>query len=112
MASMSGGVTAFGNGSASSKGTAGLLPAAGLVVLLTLGQRLVAPAARAWVPDLAGKGRIGLYTGALSSVSGLMVPAGSAATGTLLDTGLPPAVPWLVLAAVPVLATGLLPRRD
>ncbi|WP_328827461.1 MFS transporter [Streptomyces sp. NBC_00252] len=91
-------------------GTAGVLPATGFVVLLTLGQMLVAPVARAWVPDLAEPGRLGLYTGALSSVSGLIVLVGSAATGTLLDTGLPAAVPWLVLAAVPMAAVGLLPR--
>ncbi|MFI9599456.1 MDR family MFS transporter [Streptomyces sp. NPDC052043] len=91
-------------------GLAGLLPAAGFVVLLTLGQMLIVPTARAWVPDLAGEGRIGLYTGALSSVSGLIVLIGSSATGSLLDTGLPPAVPWLVLAAVPALAVALLPR--
>ncbi|MFF5301704.1 MDR family MFS transporter [Streptomyces sp. NPDC013161] len=93
-------------------GTAGLLPAAGFVVLLTLGQMLIAPVARAWVPDLAEPGRLGLYTGALSSVSGLIVLLGSAGTGTLLDTGLPAAMPWLVLAAVPVAAIGLLPRRS
>lgn len=93
-------------------GTAGLLPAAGFVVLLTVGQMLVVPAARAWVPDLAEAGRLGLYTGALSSVSGLIVLAGSAATGFLLDLGLPAAVPWLVLAAVPALAVALLPRRE
>ncbi|MGW7170888.1 MDR family MFS transporter [Streptomyces sp. NPDC054884] len=92
-------------------GTAGLLPAAGFVVLLTLGQMLVAPAARAWVPDLAEEGRLGLYTGALSSVSGLIVLLGSAATGALLDTGLPTAVPWLALAALPAAAVLLLPRR-
>ncbi|MFJ7335671.1 MDR family MFS transporter [Streptomyces sp. NPDC101116] len=91
--------------------TAGLLPAAGFVILLTVGQMLVVPAARAWVPDLAEEGRLGLYTGALSSVSGLIVLAGSAATGLLLDTGLPAALPWLVLAAVPALAVALLPRR-
>ena len=92
-------------------GTTGLLPATVLVVLLTLGQMLIAPVARAWVPDLAEPGRLGLYTGALSSVSGLLVLLGSAATGTLLDTSLPAAVPWLVLAAVPMAAIGLLPRR-
>ncbi|MBC2907324.1 MDR family MFS transporter, partial [Streptomyces cupreus] len=91
--------------------SAGLLPAAGFVVLLTLGQMLVAPAARAWVPDLADEGRLGLYTGALSSVSGLIVLAGSSATGALLNSGLPAAVPWLVLAAVPVAAVMLLPRQ-
>lgn len=88
-----------------------MLPAAGYVVLLTLGQMLVVPAARAWVPDLAEDGRLGLYTGALSSVSGLIVLIGSSATGSLLDLGLPPAARWLVLAAVPALAVTLLPRR-
>ncbi|MEU9435117.1 MFS transporter [Streptomyces sp. NPDC048252] len=92
-------------------GTAGLLPAACFVLLLTLGQMLLVPATRAWVTDLAEEGRLGLYTGALSSVSGLIVLLGSAATGTLLDAGLPPAVPWLLLAAVPAAAVALLPRR-
>nr|WP_240673711.1 MFS transporter [Streptomyces sp. S10(2018)] len=92
-------------------GAGGLVPAAGFVVLLTLGQMLVAPVARAWVPDLAEDGRLGLYTGALSSVSGIVVLAGSSATGLLLDTGLPVAVPWLVLAAVPLVAAGTLPGR-
>ncbi|WP_369231145.1 MDR family MFS transporter [Streptomyces sp. R21] len=91
-------------------GLPGLLPAAGYVVLLTLGQMLIVPAARAWVPDLAEEGRTGLYTGALSSVSGLIVLIGSSATGSLLDLDLPAAVPWLVLAAVPALAVTLLPR--
>ncbi|MEW1721862.1 MFS transporter [Streptomyces sp. NPDC093109] len=92
-------------------GTVGLLPAAGFVALLTLGQMLIAPAARAWLPDLATPGRLGLYTGALSSVSGLIVLAGSAATGSLLDAGLPTAAVWLVLAALPVAAIGALPGR-
>ncbi|MFI6335613.1 MDR family MFS transporter [Streptomyces sp. NPDC050535] len=93
-------------------GTAGLLPAAGFVVLLTLGQMFVAPAARAWVPDLADEGRLGLYMGALSSVSGLIVLAGSAGAGSLLDTGLPPAVPWLALAVIPLASIALLPSRQ
>ncbi|KOU77976.1 membrane protein [Streptomyces sp. MMG1533] len=93
-------------------GAPGLIPAAGFVVLLTFGQMLVAPVARAWVPDLAPEGRLGLYTGALSSVSGLIVLVGSAATGVLLDSGLPAVVPWLVLAVVPAAAIGLLPRRQ
>ncbi|MFI5569359.1 MDR family MFS transporter [Streptomyces sp. NPDC051740] len=92
-------------------GTAGLAPAAGFVVLLTLGQMLVVPVARAWVPDLAEEGRLGLYTGALSSVSGLIVLLGSSATGMLLDAGLPPAVPWLALAGATGAAVLLLPRR-
>ncbi|RII11208.1 Multidrug resistance protein MdtH [Streptomyces sp. YIM 130001] len=93
-------------------GVVGLLPAAGFVVLLTGGQMLLAPAARAWVPDLAPDGRLGLYTGAMSSVSGLMVLAGSAATGALLDAGLPAWAPWLVLAAIPLLAVTVLPRPE
>ncbi|MFE9923413.1 MDR family MFS transporter [Streptomyces sp. NPDC005774] len=92
-------------------GAVALAPVAGFVVLLTVGQMLVAPVARAWVPDLAEDGRLGLYTGALSSVSGLIVLLGSSATGALLDAGLPPAVPWLVLACVTGTAVGLLPRR-
>ncbi|MYS74719.1 MFS transporter, partial [Streptomyces sp. SID5926] len=36
--------------------------------------------------------------------------AGSSATGLLLDTGLPVAVPWLMLAAVPLVAAATLPR--
>ncbi|MEU5314669.1 hypothetical protein [Streptomyces sp. NPDC021562] len=72
---------------------------------------LVAPVARAWVPDLAEDGRLGLCTGALSSVSGLIVLLGSAGTGTLLDAAwLPPAVPWVVLAGVTAVAVVLLPR--
>ncbi|MBP2328001.1 MFS family permease [Kibdelosporangium banguiense] len=87
----------------------GLAPAAAFVLLLTVGQMLVAPAARAWIPDLAETGRLGLYTGAMSSLSGLIVLAGSAATGTLLDLNVPPAVPWLALAAVTALPIILLP---
>ncbi|WP_322986800.1 MFS transporter [Streptomyces sp. S584] len=86
-------------------GPAGLLPAAALVVLLTLGQMLLVPAARGLVPDLVDDHRLGLATGALSSVSGLAVLVGSAATGTLLDT--PGAVLWTVLAAVPLTGAAL-----
>ncbi|MFJ9879604.1 MFS transporter [[Kitasatospora] papulosa] len=86
-------------------GPAGLLPAATLVVLLTLGQMLLAPAARGLVPDLVDEDRLGLATGALSSVSGLAVLVGSAATGTLLDT--PGPVLWGVLAAVPLAGAAL-----
>ncbi|CAL9396276.1 MDR family MFS transporter [Streptomyces sp. enrichment culture] len=92
-------------------GMAGLAPLAALVVLLTAGQMLVAPVARAWLPDLAEPGRIGLYTGALSSVSGLLVLLGSTASGALLDLGLPPALPWAALAAVPLAAILVLPGQ-
>ncbi|MFJ8888083.1 MFS transporter [Streptomyces sp. NPDC102402] len=86
-------------------GPAGLLPAASLVVLLTLGQMLLVPAVRGLVPDLVDDHRLGLATGALSSVSGLAVLMGSAATGTLLDS--PGPVLWSVLAAVPLAGAAL-----
>ncbi|WP_411097837.1 MDR family MFS transporter [Streptomyces sp. 020-2-3H-GM] len=81
-------------------GPRGLLPAATFVVLLTLGQMLLVPAARGLVPDLVEDRQLGLATGALSSVSGIAVLAGSAATGALLDVSAP--VRWAVLAAVPL----------
>ncbi|MDX3595548.1 MFS transporter [Streptomyces sp. ID03-2B] len=81
-------------------GPGGLLPGAALVVLLTLGQMLLVPAARGLVPDLVEDRHLGLATGALSSVSGVAVLAGSAATGALLEASAP--VRWAALAAVPL----------
>lgn len=86
-------------------GPAGLLPPAALVLLLTLGQMLLVPAARGLVPDLVDDRHLGLATGALSSVSGLAVLGGSAATGALLDA--PAAVRWAALAAVPLAGAAL-----
>lgn len=86
-------------------GPGGLLPGAVLVVLLTLGQMLLVPAARGIVPDLVDDRRLGLATGALSSVSGLAVLGGSAATGALL--GAPAPVLWAALAAVPLAGAAL-----
>ncbi|MEU0127544.1 MFS transporter [Streptomyces sp. NPDC006289] len=81
-------------------GPAGLLPVAAFTVLLTLGQMLLVPAARGLVPDLVEDRRLGLATGAMSSLSGVAVLVGSAATGTLLDA--PGPVLWTALAAVPL----------
>ncbi|MEV4875916.1 MFS transporter [Streptomyces cyaneofuscatus] len=86
-------------------GPGGLLPGAVLVVLLTLGQMLLVPAARGIVPDLVDDRRLGLATGALSSVSGLAVLGGSAATGAFL--GAPALVLWTALAAVPLAGAAL-----
>jgi MFS family permease len=86
-------------------GPGGLLPAAAFVVLLTLGQMLLVPAARGLVPDLVEDRQLGLATGALSSVSGLAVLGGSAATGALLDAPAP--VRWAALAAVPLAGAAL-----
>ncbi|MEU0145898.1 MFS transporter [Streptomyces sp. NPDC006288] len=81
-------------------GPAGLLPVSAFTVLLTLGQMLLVPAARGLVPDLVEDRRLGLATGAMSSLSGVAVLVGSAATGTLLDA--PGPVLWTALAAVPL----------
>lgn len=86
----------------------GLWPAVSFVVLLTLGQMLVVPAARACVPELVDARRLGLFTGALSSVSGLLVLAGGAPAGALLELG--GTLPWLALGAVPVVGVLLVPR--
>ncbi|MFD7325854.1 MFS transporter [Streptomyces sp. NPDC059875] len=86
----------------------GLWPALCFTVLLTLGQMLVVPAARAYVPDLVDAERLGLFTGALSSVSGLVVLVGAAPAGALLEHRGP--LPWLILGAVPLLGLLLVPR--
>nr|WP_254705684.1 MFS transporter [Streptomyces vilmorinianum] len=86
----------------------GLWPALCFTVLLTLGQMLVVPAARAFLPDLVDAERLGLFTGALSSLSGLVVLAAAAPAGALLEYEGP--VPWLVLGAVPLLGLLLVPR--
>lgn len=67
-------------------------PAAAIAftVLLTLGQMVVPPATRALLTDLADEQRLGLATGALSSLSGLAVVAAGAPIGALLDHDGPP----------------------
>ncbi|MHC0432666.1 MFS transporter [Streptomyces sp. O3] len=85
----------------------GLASALAFVVPLTVGQMLVVPAARAWLPDLVPDRRLGLGTGALSSVSGAVVLLGGAPAGALLERG--GALPWAALALVPL--AGLLAVR-
>ncbi len=92
-------------------GTAGLLSATSFVVPLTFGQMLVAP----HCPRLGVRPRRGgtarpLHRGIVLGL-GPAVSLGSTAGGSLLDSGLPPAVPWLALAALPAAAIGLPPRR-
>ncbi|MER7107114.1 MFS transporter [Streptomyces sp. NPDC000229] len=87
----------------------GVWPSLAFVVLLTAGQMLVVPATRAWLPDLADERRLGLYTGALSSLSGLVVLAGGAPAGALVELG--GVWPWAALAAVPLAGLALVPRR-
>jgi MFS family permease len=90
-------------------------PAVVFVVLLTAGQMLAVPIAQDLVPRLAGERRLGAYFGVLSSAGGIAVLLGSTAVGALLDPAVgPPVVPWLVMAAVPVLSAvtiALLARR-
>ncbi|MER7518350.1 MFS transporter [Streptomyces sp. NPDC126499] len=86
----------------------GVAAAVAFTVLLTLGQMLVLPATRALLPDLVDEHRLGLFTGALSSLSGLAVLTAGAPVGALLDLG--GALPWLVLGAVPLLAVGCVPH--
>ncbi|MFD6243894.1 MFS transporter [Streptomyces roseolus] len=85
----------------------GVWAALAFTVLLTLGQLLILPAARAMLPDLVDHRRLGLFTGALSSLSGLAVLAAGAPVGALLDLGGP--LPWLLLGALPLLALGAVP---
>ncbi|MHA6796239.1 MFS transporter [Pseudonocardia bannensis] len=102
-------------GPAAPGGAVALLPAVGLVVLLTAGQMLAGPIAQDLVPRLAGERRLGAYFGVLSSAGGLAVLLGSTGVGALLDPVVAaPVVPWLVLALVPAasaLVIGRLARR-
>ncbi|MFD8014245.1 MFS transporter [Streptomyces sp. NPDC058955] len=85
----------------------GVGAALAFTVLLTLGQMLILPATRAMLPELVGHRHLGLFTGALSSLSGLAVLAASAPAGALLDH--PGPLPWLILSTLPLLAVGLVP---
>jgi MFS family permease len=86
----------------------GLLPALVFVVTLTAGQVLAVPAARALVADLADDRDLGVSTGAMSSLSGLLVLLASAPLGALLEAG--GAWPWLVLAVLPLAGALCAPR--
>ncbi|ATE56010.1 MFS transporter [Actinosynnema pretiosum] len=92
-----------------------LLPATGLagsvvfVVLLTGGQMLAAPAARALVPDLVDERLLGTFMGAMSSLSGLLVLATSAPLGAVAEAG--GAAMWLGMAVIPLVGVLLVPRR-
>ncbi|MGW6458301.1 MDR family MFS transporter [Streptomyces sp. NPDC055078] len=88
---------------------AGVLPSAVFVVLLTAGQMLVLPSVRGWLPDLVDNRRLGFYTGALTSLSGVFVLLGSAPAGALLETDGP--LSWFVLGTVPLAGLLLVPRH-
>lgn len=88
----------------------GLWPSLAFVVLLTLGQMMVVPATRAWLPDLVPASRLGLYTGMLSSLAGVVVLAGGAPAGMLVEAG--GSWPWVALAAVPLVGLALVPTAS
>ncbi|MEU6511900.1 MFS transporter [Streptomyces sp. NPDC046942] len=89
--------------------TAGVAPAVLFVVLMTAGQMLVIPAARAWLPELVSERHLGFFTGALSSVSGVVVLAAGAPLGALLERA--GAAAWPLLAVVPAAGILMAPRR-
>jgi len=82
-----------------------LLPAAGMVTLLTLGQMLVVPVGMDLVPRFARDRNLGAHYGALASMGGIAVLVGNFLLGGQLDRALTPspdaAIPWLLLAAFP-----------
>jgi MFS family permease len=89
-----------------------LLPAAGMVVLLVLGQMLVVPTAKHLIPVFADGRPLGAYYGALASGGGLMVLLGSIVIGSTLDLARHPSptawLPWALMAAFPLVSAALL----
>lgn len=77
----------------------GISGAVAFVVLLTVGQMLVVPQAKGFVPVLAGERRLGTYFGVLASAGGVAVLVGSTVSGALLEHG---QVAWVVLALLPL----------
>ncbi len=62
-----------------------LMPAAGFVTLLTLGQMLLVPAAKDLIPLFAEESTLGAHYGALATAGGCAVLAGNLLLGHLLD---------------------------
>jgi len=83
-----------------------LLPAAGWVTLLTVGQMLLVPAAKAVVPFFAHPRMLGAYYGLLGSAGGVAVLLGSLGAGSLFELARTPSslawLPWTVLMVVPL----------
>nr|VXZ83661.1 Major Facilitator Superfamily [Klebsiella pneumoniae] len=67
-----------------------LMPAAGFVTLLTLGQMLLVPAAKDLIPLFAEESTLGAHYGALATAGGCAVLAGNLLLGHLLDQALIP----------------------
>ncbi|MFT7764787.1 MFS transporter [Clavibacter tessellarius] len=87
---------------------AALLPAAALVVCLTLGHMTAGPVTMELVPSFAAGRPTASFYGLLASCGGVAVLVAGGAVGSLLDTA--PALAWGLLAALPVAAAIGLPR--
>ncbi|OUE25985.1 Multidrug resistance protein MdtH [Clavibacter michiganensis] len=85
-----------------------LLPAAALVVCLTLGHMTVGPVTMELVPSFAAGRPAASFYGLLASCGGVAVLVAGGVVGSLLDTA--PGLAWGILAALPVAAAIGLPR--
>ncbi len=85
-----------------------LVPAAIAVTLFTTSHLLALPTGLAAVTTFAGTRPTGSYFGLLATTGGITVLVGNLGVGALLDLAAAPqpaaAVPWLVLATLPILA--------
>lgn len=84
------------------------------VVLLALGQMIIAPTARAAVPAFADERYLGAYYGMYASIGGILVLPAAAGLGAIIDaapdSAAGRAAPWLALAFVLALAAGFARR--
>ncbi|MFV0453112.1 MAG: MFS transporter [Propioniciclava sp.] len=89
-------------------GLVGALPTVTFVVLLHLGSMIVGPRSRDTVAILGREQHLGAYLGVMASMGGLLVLVASGPLGALLEASRQPgpsaAGPWLVIAALPLLA--------
>jgi len=85
-----------------------LLPAAALVVCLTLGHMTAGPVTMELVPSFAAGRPTASFYGLLASCGGVAVLVAGGVVGSLLDAA--PALAWGLLAALPVAAAIGLPR--
>lgn len=91
-------------------GGASLPGAIAFVLLFAAGQMVAMPAARDFIPRLAGERLLGSYYGLFASIGGVAVLVASAAVGAVVDLapheGWGLAVPWLAMAALLLGAAG------
>lgn len=92
-----------------------LLPVFAAASFVTVGHLLASPTALSIVPRFAGRSPTGSYFGLLATLGGIAVLVGGLTVGSLLDAAVggsaPVALPWLVLATLPVVSAVLVGRR-